>query len=207
LPQPANGILSHQVLFLLMKMHAGYLHGQTTIDYVLVLSVVLMIGLIALGLSSAWPDFALNSRNQQAVTFWRDQARPITITEAHYDMSDNKLFFTMQTQIDERLELSGFYLDGLQMSVSAYDAGGSHTLMCNRASCPALGCVCDYPLYPRRKELAITEDIAAVGINTGCRQSGEISRLPLAMTYYRPADAARTLVQNATVELVFDCQP
>lgn len=190
-----------------MKSATKALRGQTTVDYILVLAVVLMIGLLALGLSGAWPDFALNSRNQQAATFWRDQVRPITITEAHYDMSDKKLFFTMQTQTDESLVLAGLFLDGLQMAAYAYDAGGAHTLMCTRASCPALGCVCDYTLYPRRKEKIITEDFTAAGIDPGCRQSGAISSLPIKLVYYRPSAASQNLSQNATVDLVFDCQP
>lgn len=183
------------------------LQGQSTVDYILILSVVMLIGLLTIGLSSSWPDFALNSRNQQAATFWRDQVRPITITEAHYDISDKKLYFVMQTQTDERLELAGLFLDGLQMSVYAYAPGGAHVQMCSRLSCPALFCSCDYPLYPRRLERAVTEDFTASGIDPGCRQSGETSRLPLSLKYYRQAEPGRNLSQNTTVDLVFDCQP
>lgn len=180
--------------------------GQTTVDYVLVLGVVLVIGLLAVGLSGAWPDLALNSRNQQAIGFWRDQVRPITITEAHYDMSDKRLYLSLQTQVDERLELSGLYLENKQMAVYAYDPAGSHVLKCDLSGCSTLGCECDMPLNPRRSERIVTENFTAAGLDPGCTQSGTVSRLPISLTYYRPAEPSRNLTQNATVDLVFDCQ-
>jgi hypothetical protein len=178
--------------------------GQTTVDYILVLAVVLLIGLLALGLSGGWPDFALNAKNRQAEVFWQDQTRPITIPEAHYDMSDKTLFFAMQTQVDEPLVLTKLFLGEKQMALSTYSGA---TLMCDAASCWGAGCTCTYPLNPRRRELAITEDMSAAGIDPGCRQTGTFSRLPLQLVYYRPSEPGRMLSQNATVDLVFDCQP
>jgi len=181
--------------------------GQTTIDYVLVLAVVLLIALVALGLSGTWPDFALNSRNQQAVSFWRDQVRPITIPEAHYDMSDHKLYFTMQTQIDEPIVVRNMYLDTKQVSIWKYYTTGSPVVQCTSNTCYTPACTCNDALNPRRRERTVSGDLSLVGIDPGCRQNGAYARMPVWLTYYRPSEPTKILNENTTIDLVFDCQP
>lgn len=177
--------------------------GQVMVDYVLVLGIVLLVALLAVGLSGYWPDLGLNAKNTQSQTFWRDQARPITVPDAFYDAGDRQIYMALQTQIDEHLSLAGLFLNGQQVAFSAYNPVGADVPACDRASCLDTACACNFALYPRRTERIITE---AFGGGLGCRQSGQVVRLPLQMVYYRPAEPTRNLSLNATVELAATCQ-
>ena len=189
------------------KMDARTRRGQTSVDYILVLAVVLLIGLIALGLSGTWPDLALNSRNQQSVTFWRDQARPITIPEAYYNYRSigiNHANFSMlfQTQIDEPLVLAGIFIDGVQRTMSDPVSGNyycSTSWTCNPS------CACNLALNPRGK-VRVTVGWTGDSLGSqGCRANGQIVRVPVSLVYYRPTEPNRNLSENTTIDLAATC--
>ena len=195
-----------------MKRPYPFYRGQTTLDYILVLAVVLLIGLIALGLSGTWPDLALNTRNQQSVTFWRDQVRPITIPEAYYNYSltfgsGQTYAMLIQTQIDEPLVLTGIFIDGVQIAIR--NSGG--TYQCNPQTCRVsqnpVPCSCTLALGPRQK----TRIKVGIGSGTdnlgtlGCTFNGQIIRVPVNLVYYRPSEPNRNLSENTTVDMPVTC--
>ncbi len=178
--------------------------GQALVDYVVIMGVVLVLALIVLGLLGFLPDLAFGYKNRQSIVFWRDQARPITIIEAHYRMSNSHLFLSMQTQTDEPLNLTGLYADGKQVAIYSYvPFYGGDSLVCNATSCLSAPCTCSLPLAPRADVPLRTE---AFGNGLGCRTAGTQIPMPVQLRYARANDGSRSFTQNGSVELIVDCQ-
>ncbi|VVB56597.1 Uncharacterised protein [uncultured archaeon] len=177
--------------------------GQGLVDYVIILGVVLVLALIVLALFGGWPDLALSYQNRQAVTFWRDQARPITVLEAHYRMSDRELYMSLQTQADEAFNLTALYADGNRLALYLHPVSGGETQACDVSSCLSFGCTCNVALAPHARVPIRTEPF---GSGLGCQQAGRQVAMPLQMNYVRSSDGSRTLYENSTIRLVVDCQ-
>jgi hypothetical protein len=174
------------------------------VDFILILGVLLILGLLAVGLLSFWPDVTLGIRDQASGSFWRTQARPIAITEAHYRMSNGELYLSLRVESDEAFNLSGLWADNKHLAVYSYDPVGGDVLKCSLSSCQSLPCTCDLPLGPRNSVLMRTE---AFGNGLGCRSSGMSVSLPVALSYFRASEPSRSLMENSTIPLVADCQP
>ncbi len=178
--------------------------GQSLVDFILILGVLLVLGLLAAGLLSFWPDVTLGIRDQASDSFWRTQARPITITEAHYRMGDGELYLSLRVESDEAFHLGGLWVDNKHLAVYSYDPAGGDVLKCSSASCQSLPCTCDLALPPRTSVLMRTE---AFGGGLGCRSSGMSVSIPVALSYFRSSEPSRSLMENSTIPLVADCQP
>ena len=177
--------------------------GQGLVDFVIILGVLLILGLLAMALLSFWPDVTLGVRDQASSSFWRTQARPIAITEAHYRISTSELYLSLRAESDEQFNLSGLWADGQHVAIYSHAPAGGDPLRCSAGACSG-GCTCSLALPPRASVLMRTE---AFGGGLGCRSSGMGVRLPIAFTYFRVSEPARTLIQNSTISLVADCQP
>jgi hypothetical protein len=177
------------------------LKGQSLVDFIVVLAVVLLIGLVAIELLSFWPDITLNIKENTAARFW-ETAKPISIIEAHYSMSNKALFLSLRTKSGEQFNLSELWANGKQLAFYRHDPEGMGILACNQPTCNE-GCTCDLPLAPSASTLVRTE---AFGEGLGCRKSGMRISMQISLAYFRADDPANILFQNSTVPLIADCQ-
>ncbi len=179
------------------------LRGQSLLDYVIIVGVALVIALVALGLLGFWPTVTLDFQTRQAITYWQDQARPITV-DAVYNPSTGRVEFALQTQIDEPITLTQLSVDGMPLSLFAYDANPGHVGagVCNQAACRLIPCTCAISLPPRSIVRVVSEPVSDI-VQCGGAKTGLLR--PLTLSYVMPVDVSTTLNESGPLNLNIVC--
>ena len=69
-----------------MAFHAK---GQGATEYLVILAVVLIIALVAISILGVFPGMASDAKITQSATYWRGQARPISILASSFSKTGN----------------------------------------------------------------------------------------------------------------------
>lgn len=182
------------------------MRGQAMLDYLVVLVIVLVIGLIYLALSSALPAAGQNIQNAQYATFWRSQARPFTVGDSHYEINNSRLYLALEVQTEDVFNLSGLEVNGTPLAFYQYDAAygdGLGSLLCSASSCTGGGCSCNATLKPRSPGVLVSEPYRDA--TTICGPNQAQGRLILKLTYYRTTDITTNFTETGLVPLPVDC--
>ena len=179
--------------------------GQAVLDYTIMAGVVLVITLVALGLLGYLPEVGLDYQTRQSITYWADQARPITVDAVEY-RTTNQLFLALQTQVDEPVQLTSLTLNGANLAFYQYDENSQNhqgaSLCGGQASCRSAACACSVLLNPRAVVRIVSEPAADIVPCGGAKTS---IRRPLQLTYVLSADAATNLTEIGPLDLNIVC--
>ena len=180
------------------------LRGQSLLDYVIMVGVALLIALVALGLLGFWPTVTLDFQTRQAISYWQDQARPITV-DAMYSPASGTVDMALQTQIDEPITLTSMALNGTTLAFYRYDTSQPNdigALMCNRASCRSNPCTCAINLPPRAMVRIVSESVSDIVPCSGSK-TGLLRQLNL--SYSLSADQGTMLNESGPLDLNIVC--
>ena len=64
---------------------AFQMKGQGATEYLVLLAVVLIIALVSISLLGFFPGLASDAKITQSTTYWRGEARPISIVDSSFD--------------------------------------------------------------------------------------------------------------------------
>ncbi|MFN3910013.1 MAG: hypothetical protein ACK4J0_02155 [Candidatus Anstonellaceae archaeon] len=81
--------------------------AQTSVEYIVIIAVVLFFGLLVLALAGFFPSFSFSAQEQTSKTFW-ESATPISILDAY--QSNNNLFLVLENKAKTTLNLSSITL-------------------------------------------------------------------------------------------------
>ncbi len=189
------------------KNEIGFRRGQAVIDYLMVLMIVMVIALIVIGLSVDLPIMGQSIQGQRQAGYWRDQARPFTVTEAFYRRNVSRFYLALEVQEDDRFNLTGLFVNNTQLAFYDYNpaAGdGIGTLVCGASACQTSPCSCDDSMRPRAPGRIVTEPY--LDASTICGPNQQQTPLDVRLVYFRPAEPGRNLTETGSVVLPFSCQ-
>ncbi len=179
--------------------------GQALLDYAIMAGVVLVITLVALGLLGYLPEVGLDYQTRQSMTYWADQARPITV-DALEHRATNRLWLALQTQVDEQVQLRVLTLNNANLAFYQYDPGAADRVgssLCGGASsCRNTTCACSVTLNPRAIVRIVSEPVADIVPCGGAKTS---IRRPLRLTYVLSADTTNNLTEIGPLDLNIVC--
>ncbi len=186
-----------------MKNHSR--RGQALLDYSIMAGVVMVIALVALGLFGYLPQVGLDYQTRQSSTYWADQARPITVDAVYYPPT-GRLFIALQTQVDERIQMTKFTLNNTNLAFYAYDPNQADkqgaTLCGGQTTCRNVTCSCSVQLSPRAVVRIVSEPVSDIVPCGGAKQS---VRRSLQLTYALTADTATNLTESGPLDLNIVC--
>gem|GEM_PF-4909267 len=93
------------------------LGGQGATEYIIVLSVVLVIGLISVSLLNYGPSVASDTSYSASKAYWQSQALPVAVTEAGLT-GDSNFSFVVQNNNPDSISLTGISMDSQPASFS-----------------------------------------------------------------------------------------
>ena len=91
--------------------------GQATIEYIVLLAVVLIIALVVFGLVGWVPELGGSLRERQSRTYWQS-LWPLAIKD--YKGSSSGLTLLIQNVADSKIEITKIYAEGDSTTISSY---------------------------------------------------------------------------------------
>jgi len=102
------------------------LHAQGATEYLIVLGVVLIIGLVSVSLLSYFPGTARDATATASNAYWQGQARPLKVQDIALT-NDSTFVFGMENVEADPLYLTGIGIDGASAAFGEQGAGFSNT--------------------------------------------------------------------------------
>ena len=100
--------------------------GQGATEYLIILSVVLVIGLVSVSLLSYFPETASGISESSSNVYWQGQARPLRISEAT-QTAESSFAFALENADADQITLMGITMDGSAASLSENGANYSNS--------------------------------------------------------------------------------
>lgn len=108
--------------------------GQGATEYLVLLAVVLIIALVSIALLGFFPGLAADAKITQSNTYWRGEARPVSIVEHSFGNTTNSMVL-LNNDASGTIQITGITLKlssdksvaGSYNSTAFYLASGSQT--------------------------------------------------------------------------------
>ena len=102
------------------------LRAQGATEYLVILSVVLVISLVSISLMGYGPSVSSDVAYSASKSYWQSEARPIAVTEAGLT-GDSAFSFVVQNNNPDPVSLTGISIDSQAVSFSEVPADPSNT--------------------------------------------------------------------------------
>jgi len=183
------------------------MRGQAVIDYLILIALVLLMAIITIALFGVFPDFGRGVQTKHAQDFWKNQARPFTINEAHYDASNGRIYLAIKSHSNKGLKIKKLYLNNTQLSLfnfSEPDLEGVGRSLCDSATCITSGCNCELNMTPYSTNMVTTEYFAEE--SEICGQQIKNALLNLELLYSDSNGQIDVYREEGSFYLVVNCE-
>lgn len=179
--------------------------GQSSIEYLIVLAIGLILAIVTLSLLGFFPDIALNLEYRNAEAFWQGEARPFTIPDSVYTEATKRAYIAFENMDMEDYNISSISLNGSQIGFYEYntswnDNQGPSYLVTPGCSPPY--CVYSFVVGARQTKSITTDNFMSA--DEICGVGGTIGTLPFDITYQRVSNSA-VFTEKSTYPLSIKC--
>jgi len=88
--------------------------GQGTIEYLIILAVVIVIALVVVGVMGWFPGLGTGITEQQSRAYWKSTA-PLSISD--WKITSTGVTFTVQNLTTDKIQLNDIAVDGVALSL------------------------------------------------------------------------------------------
>lgn len=112
--------------------------GQGTTEYLIILSVIIVIALVVVGVMGWFPGLGTTITEQQSRAFWQASS-PVAITS--WNIDGNNADLVLRNQTTDEITVTAISLDGTSMGISSttLTAGSQATVTGTGVTCTPAG--------------------------------------------------------------------
>lgn len=116
----------------------SYFFAQATVEYIIIIALILVLAIIILSVSGFFPSFAYSAQTTDSAKYWAESAYPIAIID--YMQENDKLSLILENRASANIDISEFEVTnaGLAYSRSSIDSippGGRSSVILTTISC------------------------------------------------------------------------
>ncbi|MFA5108629.1 MAG: hypothetical protein WC492_03810 [Candidatus Micrarchaeia archaeon] len=180
--------------------------AQASVDYIIIVGLLLTVALIVIALFGLMPDFANNIRVSQEKDFWQIQAKPFSVQNSFYDNETQRVYLALESRADSPLIIKSMNFNGEQLAIFSYNStltDGVGSNFCTIQTCKFSPCDCTLSIGAYSNRTIVTEYFGEE--SDLCAQSAGSFSTNLSITFKVPGSNAN-LTQTSVYPLPVFCR-
>lgn len=149
-----------------------YKKAQLSLEYLVVLAIVLIIALVVVYLFDLFPYINLTANFSASKNFWSKNSYPISVSESYYKNSTSRTYLSLISKEKENISINSVFLDNQKLAFFLYNsslAEGVGSPLCDSSSCILSNCNCLINLSPYSNITLVSEKYDFNGSISDCQ--------------------------------------